>query len=47
MDGNRFAMEAKVKEAVTLLAADIGYPFVWCRVTSLGAMAGTILSWQQ
>jgi len=35
MDGNRFATEAKVKEAVTLLAADIGDPFIWCRFTVL------------
>jgi len=47
MDGNRFATEAKVKEAVTLLVADIGDPFIWCRVTSLGSMVETILSWQK
>jgi hypothetical protein len=47
MDGNRFATEAKVKAAVTLLAADIGDPFIWCRVTSLDAMAGKILNWQR
>jgi hypothetical protein len=40
MDGNRFATEAKVKEAVTLPAADIGDPFIWCWVTGLGVMVG-------
>jgi hypothetical protein len=47
MDGNRFATEAKANEAVILLAADIGDPFIWCRVTSLGVMAGKILNWQR
>jgi hypothetical protein len=37
-------MDAKVKETVTLLAADNGDRLIWCRVTSFGVMGEKFLT---